>query len=184
MRNSTLRRRTYTKERLPFLEDMQSQGSMPFENEIKEYERPSKQKELDALWRNFKVNQNIGGKSPGVYLIVGFITGALCMLSMSILMSIGSVSDFDFSSGSDKLVRRDSAKSNVAIVPSDNSVISHQNANSGNETYTVVSGDTLESIIIRFYGKFDPTKVEAIQKANNMANPNQLRLGQVLKIPL
>ena len=45
-------------------------------------------------------------------------------------------------------------------------------------------GDTLESIIIRFYGKFDMDKVNLIQEANKMANPNALSIGQKLIIPV
>ena len=53
-----------------------------------------------------------------------------------------------------------------------------------NEEYVVKEGDTLESIVIRFYGSFDMNKVNAIQEANKMANPNALSIGQKLVIPL
>ena len=53
-----------------------------------------------------------------------------------------------------------------------------------NEEYTVKEGDTLESIVIRFYGSFDMSKVNAIQQANKMANPNALSIGQKLVIPM
>ena len=52
------------------------------------------------------------------------------------------------------------------------------------ENYTVKSGDTLEGIIIRFYGKYDTSKVSRIMQANGMKNPNQLSIGQSLVIPL
>jgi GH25 family lysozyme M1 (1,4-beta-N-acetylmuramidase) len=45
-------------------------------------------------------------------------------------------------------------------------------------TYTVKSGDSLYAIAIK-YG----TTVAAIATLNNIANPNQIRVGQVLKIP-
>ena len=48
----------------------------------------------------------------------------------------------------------------------------------------VKEGDTLESIVIRFYGSFDMSKVNAIQEANKMANPNALSIGQKLIIPM
>lgn len=44
-------------------------------------------------------------------------------------------------------------------------------------TYTVQSGDTLYAIAVK-YG----TTVQAISAANNIANPNLIRVGQVLKI--
>lgn len=53
-----------------------------------------------------------------------------------------------------------------------------------NEEYVVKEGDTLESIVIRFYGSFDMNKVNAIQEANKMANPNALSIGQKLIIPI
>ena len=34
------------------------------------------------------------------------------------------------------------------------------------ETYTVKSGDSMSSIVFRFYGKYDPAKVEKIRQAN------------------
>jgi len=45
-------------------------------------------------------------------------------------------------------------------------------------TYTVQSGDTLYAIAVK-YG----TTVQSISAANNIANPNLIRVGQVLKIP-
>ena len=53
-----------------------------------------------------------------------------------------------------------------------------------NENYVVKEGDTLESIVIRFYGSFDMSKVNAIQSVNKMANPNALSIGQKLIIPM
>lgn len=49
---------------------------------------------------------------------------------------------------------------------------------SSQKTHTVKSGDTLYAIAIR-YG----TTVAAIAALNNIANPNQIKVGQVLKIP-
>ena len=53
-----------------------------------------------------------------------------------------------------------------------------------NEQYVVKAGDTLESIVIRFYGSFDMSRVNAIQDVNKMANPNALSIGQKLIIPM
>lgn len=49
------------------------------------------------------------------------------------------------------------------------------------KTYTVKSGDTLGGIAIKQYGKFN--RYTDIAKANNMKDPNVIRVGQVLKIP-
>ena len=53
-----------------------------------------------------------------------------------------------------------------------------------NRSIVVKEGDTLESIVIRFYGSFDMNKVNAIQSVNKMANPNALSIGQKLTIPM
>ena len=52
------------------------------------------------------------------------------------------------------------------------------------ESYTVQKGDTLESIIIRFYGSYKKSHENAIKEANKMSNPNALQIGQKLIIPL
>ena len=52
------------------------------------------------------------------------------------------------------------------------------------ESYTIKAGDTLEGVIIRFYGKYDTSKVSKIMEANNLSNPNQLAIGQKLIIPM
>lgn len=51
------------------------------------------------------------------------------------------------------------------------------------QTYTVVSGDTLNKIAIKFYG--DATKWDVIYDANreSMTSPNSLNVGQTLVIP-
>ena len=52
------------------------------------------------------------------------------------------------------------------------------------ETYTVKSGDSMSSIVYRFYGKYDPAKVEKIRQANKLTNAHKLSIGQQLVIPL
>lgn len=49
------------------------------------------------------------------------------------------------------------------------------------DTYTVQAGDWLSKIAGRAYG--DMTKYEAIAKANNISNPDNIEIGTVLKIP-
>ena len=52
------------------------------------------------------------------------------------------------------------------------------------QPYTVVSGDNLEKIAKKFYGK--PTQWKRIFEANKdiLKSPDKLRVGQVLQIPL
>ena len=84
-------------------------------------------------------------------------------------------------------VRKVSAESNgkFSFIPADTSSAKKTTPiKLENEEYIVKEGDTLESIVIRFYGSFDMDKVRAIQTANKMANPNALSIGQKLIIPL
>ncbi len=189
MKSSTLYRSNLSKEKMALLEELRaksSQNSFSRErnNTPEVYIRPAKEKELDVLWQNFKVNQK-EEKSPGVYLLTGFIAGALCMFLMTALLSFTSnmVSE-NSNSDSPKLVKRvKPAKSaKLSIIPADQAV--EETKTIAPETYTVKAGDTLEGIIIRFYGRYDNSKVEKIMVENNMTNPNQLSIGQSLIIPL
>jgi nucleoid-associated protein YgaU len=49
------------------------------------------------------------------------------------------------------------------------------------QTYTVQPGDNLSQISKRFYG--DPNKYPQIAKANNLADPDKIKVGQTLVIP-
>ena len=42
----------------------------------------------------------------------------------------------------------------------------------------------MSSIVLRFYGKYDPSKVEKIRQANKLTNAHKLSIGQQLIIPL
>lgn len=166
------------------LEELRAKSNISENQAPKTYIRPSKEKELDVLWQNFKVNQK-DEKSPGVYLTTGFIAGALCMFLMTALLSFSSNQISDSSSvDSPKLVKRvkpAKTSNKLSIIPADNQVAAPA---ASEETYTIKSGDTLEAIIIRFYGKYDTSKVSKIMQANNMTNPNALSIGQKLIIPL
>ena len=51
----------------------------------------------------------------------------------------------------------------------------------GSQTYTVQPGDNLSKISKRFYG--DPNKYPQIVKANNLEDPDKIKVGQQLLIP-
>lgn len=56
------------------------------------------------------------------------------------------------------------------------------NINVGSETlYVVKSGDNLSKISKLYYG--NPNEYAKIVKANNIANPDKIQVGQQLKIP-
>lgn len=189
MRNSTLSRSNLTKERMALLEELKQESAQSQNSGPGVYIRPNKEKELDALWQNFRVNSK-HDNSPGVYLVTGFVVGAICMFLMSAMMTFGSRTVVNNSEMQEltpapvkhsKLVKKPRAqKSKLTILPADNAA----EIKASNEVYTVQNGDTLENIIIRFYGKYDASKIEKIQQANSMSNPNMLSIGQKLSIPL
>ncbi len=156
------------------------------------YKRPSKQNELDLLWQNFKINPK-EEKSPGVYLLTGFIAGALCMFVMNAILSISSNLPSGTSStslGQPKFEKKISRKSklpqissNISVVPATAETI-EEVAIPTVETYTVKEGDSMSSIVFRFYGKYDPAKVEKIRQVNKLTNAHKLSIGQKLIIPL
>lgn len=195
MRNSSLYRSNLSDEKVAFLSEIKSQKELnQDDNTPKAYKRQNKQikqKELDLLWQSFKVNAK-EEKSPGVYLLTGFIAGALCMFIMNALFSISSdiktdssVSNFGQPKFEKKISRKSKLPqiaSNVAIVPA--SLQTEETSAPKTENYTVKSGDSMSSIVYRFYGKYDLSKVEKIKQVNNLTNPNKLSIGQKLIIPL
>lgn len=188
MRNSSLYRSNISNEKVAFLSELKNQKDFMVEdnNEPKAYKRLGKQKELDLLWQNFKISAK-EDKSPGVYLLTGFIAGALSMFIMNTALSISS----NISSSSqtlsqpkyEKKINRKSLAPQIAVVPA-TVQNNKENVIPTFETYTVKNGDSMSSIVLRFYGKYDPSKVEKIRQANKLTNAHKLSIGQQLIIPL
>ena len=80
--------------------------------------------------------------------------------------------------------RAKAQKEKLNLIPATTEGTAAVTAETKNEVYTVQNGDTLESILIRFYGGYSPAKATAVMQANNMANPNKLSIGQKLTIPM
>ena len=174
MKSSTLRRSNLSKEKMAVLEALSKyKQDSSYDNSPNVYVRPNKEKELDLLWQNFKISQK-SEKSPSVYLATGFIAGAVTMLLLTTIISFSV-------KGSDVIVRADNAKKKKEKV---NFLPASENAAKASEVYTVQSGDTVESILIRFYGSFSPEKAKLVQDANNLQNLNKLQIGQKLTIPM
>ena len=181
MKSTTLRRSNITKEKVAMMEAL-NRYNREHQNEDF-YLRQSKNRELDALLQNFGVRQQKTEKAPQVYFVVGLITGVIVTLLIttfvSILINISTpkedavpkVKSVTTENAKFRFIPADTTKSTVTPVVT-------------NEEYTVKEGDTLESIVIRFYGSFDMDKVNLIQEANKMANPNALSIGQKLIIPV
>ncbi len=182
MKSSTIRRSNLSKEKMAVLEALSKYKQDAYDNSPGVYVRPNKEKELDVLWQSFKVNQR-NDKSPSIYLATGFIAGAVVMLILTVLIS--------FSANSIKSVEEQVAsvpapvkkeKLSLNFIPSSSEKVEEQAA--ANEQYTVQSGDTMESILIRFYGSYSKDKEALVLKTNNMTNPNKLAIGQKLTIPV
>lgn len=179
MKSSTIRRSNLSKEKMAVLEALSKYRHDPYDNSPGIYVRPekpvNKEEELDMLWRNFKINQK-SEKSPNIYLATGFIAGAVVMLILSVLISFSVKGIHSVEENAVAPVKTE--KMTLSFIPSST------NSVDANEIYTVQSGDTMESIMIRFYGSYSKEKESLILKTNNMSNPNKLSIGQKLTIPL
>lgn len=183
MKSSTIRRANLSKEKIAVLESLAKYRRQHYgetaNNNSSIQARPLKERELDVLWQSFKQHSK-NDKSPGVYLATGFIVGAVTMLLVTTLLNFSvktiTSSSNDFPTKSDVKVE----DTELTFIPAD----TMQTANVPTESYTVKAGDTLESIIIRFYGTYSTAKETKIKKLNQLKNPNALQIGQKLTIPL
>lgn len=181
MKSSTIRRSNLSKEKMAVLEALAKYGHNGYDNSPNVYVRPSKERELDMLWQNFKVNQK-QEKAPGIYLFAGFVVGAVVMLILTVLICL-SANGIDVLKEHAKTVPAPVKKEklNLNFIPS---ATEKSEPTETNEIYTVQSGDTMESILVRFYGSYSKEKEALVMKTNNMTNPNKLSIGQKLTIPV
>jgi len=188
MKSSTLHRSNLTKERMSMLENIKFQAkrrplNLSQSEDMAGYVRVNKTPELDVLYRSLGKTFSKDAvssikskaKNPGVYLGIGFFGGAVFLLIVSLVVWISSIP---------------SKKVDGSNLPAANGsleVVSEtKEAQSVNrqEKYVIKSGDTLDKIAYRFYGKYDVKKIEEIKKINNITNPEGLQIGQVLIIPI
>ena len=182
MKSSTLRRSNITREKVQMMEALSKYNRDHQDEDF--YKSQSKARELDALMQSFGVKASKNEKVPQVYFVTGLILGVIITLAIttvvSLLITLSAPKE-------DVVIPAKSAQTEAAgkfsFIPADSAASSPVTKHS-NEVYTVKAGDTLESIVIRFYGSFDMSKVSAIQKANKMMNPNALSIGQKLTIPM
>ncbi len=178
MKSSTIRRSNLSKEKMAVLEALSKYKTDVSDITPNVYVRPNREKELDLLWQNFKINQK-ADKSPSVYLATGFIAGvvttvlagAIIGLSTNGILSTPKISV-------DKKANVNAEKLN--FVPATEQAVETVTE----EIYTVQSGDTMESILTRFYGGYTQERAWKVMNANNMKNPNKLSIGQKLTIPM
>lgn len=181
MKSTTLNRSNITREKIAMLEALNRYNREHQDEDF--YRRQSKNRELDVLLQNFGVRTQRTEKAPQVYFVIGLIAGVIITLLIttfvSILISVSTPKEDAVPKV--KSVPEESAK--FRFIPADASKPTAAPVVT-KEEYTVKEGDTLESIVIRFYGSFDMNKVNLIQEANRMANPNALSIGQKLIIPV
>ncbi|MDD3149712.1 MAG: hypothetical protein PHV68_02665, partial [Candidatus Gastranaerophilales bacterium] len=95
MKSSTVHKSNLSKERIAVLEELMSDKTRPYDSSPGVYVRSDKDRELDLLWQGLKSNTR-EERSPGVYLSVGFVTGALCMFLMTTILNFGNPSRDSF----------------------------------------------------------------------------------------
>lgn len=192
MKSTTLRRASLSKEKIQVLQNIAKyrrqntvDDIIPDIPAVKNELEPMQ--ELDVLWNTFRI-KNKQDKSPTVYLITGFILGAVTMLIIAVLIGVSmkttNESAEDIASNISGTRVEDSSLTFIPADKEDKSSSTENKTASKEEVYSVQNGDTLESIIIRFYGSYNKKYEQAIKDANNMANPNSLSIGQKLIIPL
>jgi LysM repeat protein len=184
MKSTTLRRSNITREKVQMMEALSRYNIQHQDEDF--YKAQNKTRELDALMQSFGVGAQRNEKAPQVYFVLGLICGVIITLTMVVVVSLL----LNLSTPKDDMmpvpVKEQSVESQekFSFIPADSTASKPSAGVVKNEEYTVKSGDTLESIVIRFYGSFDMSKVNAIQSANKMANPNALSIGQKLIIPM
>ncbi|MDR1327936.1 MAG: LysM peptidoglycan-binding domain-containing protein [Heliobacteriaceae bacterium] len=184
MKSSTIRRSNLSKEKMAVIEALSKyRQESAYDSSPNVYVRSgshvpaaksSREEELDRLWRNFRISQRTD-KSPNVYVAAGFIAGAVVMLALSALISF-SARGID----NHTVIKPKKAKMSVNLIPSSAQKVQA----TASEVYTVQSGDTMESIQMRFYGLHSPEKLKTILEANGIDNPHKLSIGQKLTIPM
>ena len=176
MKSTTIRRSNLSKEKMAVLEALKKYRNEESDYAPNVYIRPAevqqgKKEELDLLWRNFKLQDiHTGEKTPRVYIATGIAAGLLLVgaLTMTVFFAHSVHSDNVADSGA------------FGIIPASQT----EETSAKNETYIVQNGDTIEKILIRFYGRYSKNSEISLMKANNMSNPNKLSIGQELIIPM
>lgn len=193
MKSSTLHRSNLTKERMSMLENVKFQAAKRVSSDANQFLRTSKNPELDVLYRSFMKNVTAGSnasgnvsnagkikikvraKTDGVYLSIGIIGGFIFLVIVSLIVWASSMP-----AKKEDIPEPPKKATGLEVVSDAKETVE----TGGREQYTIKSGDTLDKITYRFYGKYDAKKIEEIKKINNIQNPESLQIGQVLTIPV
>lgn len=177
MKNTLQQKTNISREKLAVLEELLSTKQKEYEATASEYNQQNKDREIDILWQELKTHRE--ERSPGVYLSIGFVVGALAMFLMTSIINFGVQSEntADFNLWKKSSISSKNASINVAPASNAGEVLN-------NMTYTIKSGDTLETIAVKYYGIASQANVAKIQRANNIKNPHSIQIGQTITIPL
>jgi hypothetical protein len=142
-----------------------------------EHELPG---ELDMLWSGAKTLHK-EERSPFIPFGLGFLLGAALSAAVCWLLFIRPHVEMQPNDMTTP-VNMMKNESGPSAAPADNNRPAA--AVLGNTaSYKVMPGDTLGKISLKMYGSTEPKFLQKIQRANNMKNPNSLKLDQVLTIP-
>ena len=182
MKGSTLKRGNITREKIAMLENLARYNTQYLKDaEIS----TDKQEELDALWRNFKIASKTE-KSSVAFFTSGVFVGAITTLALAIIISffVG-YSKLDDVTVIKPIKPSKTENLKFTFVPADTKIEPQtEQISTPSKEYIVQSGDSLESIAIKFYGSYDEMKIKSIELANDLANPNAIGIGQKLTIPI
>ena len=184
MRGSTLHRSCLTKEKMGVLETFtQNLKKQSAKTQLNQYYKAQKAQEIDMLWNGVQkgiqkvhnATKGVSQKSPAVYLAIGFIAGVIFMSCITLIVSISAVTPKSAANVEENakqvaVIGEETAKTEATVTT--------------REKYVVKSGDTLNGIAYRFYGKYNEAKIQEIQRINEITNPAALKVGQELIIPV
>lgn len=185
MKGSTLHRSGLTREKMGVLASLtHADKKQNTRAQLNQYYKAAKAQELDILWGNVQkgiqkvhsVTKNTQQRSPAAYLTIGFIAGVLFMCCVFLIVSISTMSS--------RSASKNTNKAGVAVISEVSNISSELDPIVSQERYIVKKGDTLNGIAYRFYGRYDESKILEIQRINNIINPQAIRIGQELMIPV
>jgi len=185
MKGSTLHRSGLTREKMGVLASINKvvDKRQATKTQLNQYYRATKAKEIDLLWgsaqkgiqKMHNAAKSVQQKSPAVYFTIGFIAGVLFMSCITLIVSLFSMNP--------KVSEKINPESSIAVIGDDINATGSDLSYS-EEKYVVKSGDTLNGIAYRFYGRYNEAKILEIQRINGITNPAALKVGQELMIPV
>ena len=184
MKGSTLHRSGLIREKMGLLASLtHTDKKQATRAQLNQYYKTAKAQELDLLWGGVqrgiqKVHSATKGtihKSPAAYLTIGFVAGVVFMCCIFLIVSISTVAP--------KIATGSPEAKNVAVIGTEAPVAKAEPVVT-NEKYIIKKGDTINGIAYRFYGKYDEAKIQEIMRINEITNPNSMKIGQELLIPV